>query len=115
MSTLSSENSWKTEFENRVSELVSSLEDSSEWRQVRKAVSAVKSDPELSKLLKEIDEAQALCRVNEKNPALKRGYLDRLEKLKSELYSDPLWINFVSAYREARSLAETVKGLLEER
>lgn len=112
MSILSSENSSKTELSAFGERLGQALLDSAQYRELVKAVMALDTNGGREKL-SELNRLQTICRLNEKNPRVRSRCLKEIQRLKSELFQDPLWTNYLSAYKSFESLFNEMKDILE--
>lgn len=97
-----------TEVEEKATKLAEAFRADIRFQEVVRDLDMVQSDPEISKALQGIDQNQRLCRKNEFDPRIKGPAIARIRVLKNQLLSDPIFVNFLSAFQDLEGLADTL-------
>ena len=83
--------------------ILEEYENSKEYKRFQELTKAISKDEEINRLCSILNELQAICRTKES------------EKIKAELYSKPLWINYITARDELERLKNEVIESLDEK
>lgn len=103
------------ELSGKAKQILEEYENSKEYKRFQELTKAISRDEEINRLCSILNELQAICRTKESDLLEKRDTLKEIEKIKAELYSKPLWINYITARDELERLKNEVIESLDEK